>query len=360
MLAAAAPGLAALPAAIPAAPGLAALPAAIPAAAAPAALDAEEKQVIAKFKKVTKLIKNSYFTVSLIVLKTIDWSAVRMTNNIIKRILSFTSTLYFYASFTSVDYIIEETAKIYLVLLKPLLEKTMDRPQDEVYKKIEKFNIIPQTAAKIAGVVPGSDTTDDLLELFEDYGVMHSHGKLYLKPVTFITTKTVPFNSTQIVPPPQMFDLEDGVDVPFNNNIPDRVCFIVRHGALVSAASLPKDRLIKALNPRTPWSLFMVCKRAIQGWNVDDNAVFKDDLYISLSKFGLPQNAYVDINVLKSILDAGHNCIVIEPKMVGGVPYIPPIASASLYNTQGNVSVVSRYHCEVGHVGNIYDAFVPR
>ena len=153
-----------------------------------------------------------------------------------------------------------------------------------------------------------------------------------------------------------MFDLDEFGDVPFNPNVPDKFCIVVEDGSHVSAATFDIDIVRNAINPRTPRWLYMTCVRAITGYYIDD-ATVHHDLYLGLQKIGFPQQVYVNVNQIHTAISNGHSCVIVKPRMRGGHPYVPPLASASLFKVHGGV--MGRSHCEVGHVGGIYDLFLP-
>ena len=285
-----------------------------------------------------------------------DWSQVRMTKIIIKNLLTYSIVLNNLGNRT--NDLNDPIENIYVIFFKLLLPKIIHLSSNDVNDILKKFKPLPNSIVTSLQRLEDRETINNILELFEEFAIMYdARGNLSLKPVAFIKTNDVDIKSTEIVPPLKMFDLEEGGDVDFNPNMPDRICVIIRDGMHINASSLDMHRLIKAINPRTPEYLFMACKKSIHGWNINDDTVYKD-LYVSLSKVGLSQTAYVNINEIKSALNTGNNCIVIEPKMIAGVRYVTPIASASLYKAPGQ-NVVGRFHCEAGHLGGIYNVFLP-
>lgn len=247
----------------------------------------------------------------------------------------------------------------YTLLIKNLLEKALPYNSLSIDYMLE-FKI---PALNRFFFVNKVRSRPDLLEVFEDYGAYYDEtsGRLFLKPVTFIPYK--PFANQHIprIPLPNtMFDLVEG-DMPMNahtTNDPDNMYIIVKDDENVTGYSIPLERLKMYISPRQPFALFMKCKGPANGFFMGDDQVFNEDLYVELSKVGVPLRMYVNIDQIKSAIDAGSNFIYIKPTIVGGAKLITQVASASLYKVMG-INVVSRSHCEVGHVGGFYDVYLP-
>jgi hypothetical protein len=157
--------------------------------------------------------------------------------------------------------------------------------------------------------------------------------------------------------PDTMFSPEEGMDIPMDTQNSDNVTIIIQD-ATVTAYSISLDYLLKCINPRTPFALFMKCKRSFHGYNIDENIVY-DELYVELSKTGIPFKLYVNINQLNSALNEGHTVMYIKPSMHHGKKITTQIASAYRYKVNG-ISAVSASHCEEGQVGTFYDVYVSR
>ena len=220
--------------------------------------------------------------------------------------------------------------------------------------------------------------SEQLLEVFEDHGIFYKqhNGEVFIIPAAFIELHNVALPQTPMAAPATMFDLEMYADVPFNSNVPGNLCIVVQDGVHISAASFDVDMVRKAINPRVPRWLFMTCVAPIHGYYIGENTVHHD-LYLGLQKIGFPQQLYVDVNQLHTAILNGHTCVIIKPRMVASdaaaiaaavaaglaappalIKYVPQLAAASLFKTMGK-NVVGRSHCEVGHLGGIYDVCVP-
>jgi hypothetical protein len=244
----------------------------------------------------------------------------------------------------------------YALLYKVFLENTLQFSPESVHQVLMSMPRLNETlcAPDMFGNVR---LGDEILEVFEDHGAYYRpNGIVYLKPAALMRLQTVVLPQTPMVAPAQMFDLDEFGDVPFNPNVPDKFCIVVEDGTHVSAATFDIDIVRKAINPRTPRWLYMTCVRAITGYYIDD-ATVHHHLYLGLQKMGFPQQVYVDVNQLHTAISNGHRCVIVKPRVVGGRPYVPPLASASLFKVHGNV--MGRSHCEVGHIGGIYDLFLP-
>ena len=198
---------------------------------------------------------------------------------------------------------------------------------------------------------------EGLLDIFEDDGLYldEKTRKVCLKPAALITIQQESIPTTPMVSPPVMYENDVMGDIPFDPNAEGKFCIIVQKGESVSAATFPKALVKEAINPRTPRWLYMICKEPTRAYFISEDMVYPK-LYLGLQKIGFPQQLYVGINELNSVIDH-HNCVIIKPRMVEGHPYLPQIASASLFGVPGEVE--GRSHCEVGHVGGIYDLFIP-
>lgn len=200
----------------------------------------------------------------------------------------------------------------------------------------------------------------DLLDLFKEYGIFYDmNEELSLSPVAFMTFKE---HINQFIPriplPETMFSPEEGMDIPMDITNTDNVIIVVQD-ANVTAYSISLDYLLKCINPRTPFALFMKCKRPFKGYTIDENIVYSDKLYVELSKTGIPFKLYVDIDQINSALNEGSTVLYIKPSMKNGLKVTTQIASAYRYKVEG-ISAVSASHCEEGQVGTFYDVYLHR
>ena len=194
-------------------------------------------------------------------------------------------------------------------------------------------------------------------EALRDCGAFYTDsGKIYLIPVAFMTPSVVHLNRTRVTRPNTMMDLEEFDDIPFDPTRANHICIIIEDGTHLNAFSVPTYLLRKGINPRTPAWLYMKCRASTHSLSINDAQVHASPLYHNLGKLGLPQSAYVDIREIKTALDKGHTLLVLKPKRVDGSNLVTQIASAYLYKVPQNV--VGSSHCEVGHVGGMYDVFV--
>ncbi len=245
----------------------------------------------------------------------------------------------------------------YILLIKTFLEKAL--PYNSI--SINHFLNVDLFPLNTHFFVNRVRATPDLLEVFEDYGAYYheGNGKLYLKSVTFIPYKPVVNKYMPVIPLPEtMYDALEGGDVPMITDDPDNFYIVIQDNDNITGYVIPLDRLKMYISPRQPNALFMKCKAPIRGFYIGDDQVYNTDLYVELSKVGLPLRVYVNIDQIKSALDEGHNFIYLKPTIVNGAKLITQVATASLYKVLG-INVVSRSHCEIGHVGGFYDVYLP-
>ena len=177
------------------------------------------------------------------------------------------------------------------------------------------------------------------------------NGTVFLIPVAFKNTSIVPIPRTPFVPPPQMTDLEMYDEIPFQLNRPDHICVVIEDGARSLAYSIPIESLRRGCNPRTPMWMYMKCRGPSHAYAVNDVMVYSDQLYLDLTKVGVPQHACVNINDIYTVLRAGYTCVILRD------PVATQLASAYLYKVAQ--SVVGSSHCEIGHMGNFYTLYLP-
>jgi hypothetical protein len=180
-----------------------------------------------------------------------------------------------------------------------------------------------------------------------------------LIPVAFFNTSVVvPLKQTRVVYPSTMTELEDYTDIPFDSARAGHLCVVIKDGTSIQAFSVPLDLLRKGINPRTPPWLYMKCKGPSHSLSITDSQVYSDKLYLNIAKMGVPQTGYVDINELKTVINARHKVIILQPIEVAGTKLITQIASAYLYKVPQNA--VSSSHCEVGQLGGFYEVYLQR
>jgi hypothetical protein len=246
---------------------------------------------------------------------------------------------------------------MFIRLMKIFFDSTRHlHPTDANLKLKQAFPLLPHLL--LTHLTSYNPVVDGIHEILRDNGAFFKYsGQLFLIPVAFYNTIKVALPKERIVPPTHMFDLDDFDDIPFQADRPDHTCIIIKDGPHVHAYSVETSLLRRGINPRTPAWLFMRCKGPSHSLRMDDSTVFVHTLYLNLSKLGVTQVPYVNINEIKSALDDGHSCIIIQPKKEAGVKVVTQIASAYLYNVPQNV--VSGSHCEVGHLGGLYDVYLP-
>ena len=189
-------------------------------------------------------------------------------------------------------------------------------------------------------------------EIIRDYGTyVKMDGKFFLIPVAFKQTVLVHVPRTPFVPPAQMTDLEMYDEIPFQADRPGYVCVVIEERDRVQAFSVPIESIRRGSNPRTPMWMYMKCKGPSTSYAVNDAMVHSDKMYLDLTKIGIPQHAYVDINQIYTALTGGHTCVILRPSVV------TQLASAYLYNVIQ--SAVGSTHCEAGQTGNFYDLYLP-
>jgi len=249
----------------------------------------------------------------------------------------------------------EHTLDLYALLYKTFSEKSFVFTAASVNQVLMRMPPIHAHISVLMATDFGSIET--LTDVFREYGLFTGETNIArLKPVSLMQLHMADIPVTPLNAPPTMYDPVEMNDVPFNLT-DDNICIVVENPENVRAYSIDKNFLTKGINPRTPLWFYMICRHAIAHNTIGDNDVYPDVLYVGLSRAGIPEQDYVDANLLYTAIARNHNCIIIKPRMVAGRRYVPLIASAHLYNAI--VNSVGSSHCERKHVGGIYDLFVP-
>jgi len=284
----------------------------------------------------------------------------------------------------SVDYILDIFKRVIDELNKmsvpvphrPKAYKIYAKCIEYVLKATQAISNIQQADAKLRSTIPTLPdylldeliyTPEDTREVsiqkihddLRDNGAFFTdRGRFYLIPVAFFKPSVVPLKHTRVLYPTTMTDLEEYEEIPFNASRASYLCIVIKESKRIHAFSVPLRLLYKGVNPRTPVWMYMKCKGPSHSLSITDTEVYSNRLYLNIAKMGVPQTAYVDINELKTALNAGHEVIILQPKEVSGTKLITQIASAYLYKVPQNV--VGSSHCEVGQMGGFYDVYVTR
>jgi hypothetical protein len=190
-------------------------------------------------------------------------------------------------------------------------------------------------------------------EVLEEYGAFLNESSLFMKPMTFVKlrqdpVKTVPFRPI----PSEVYSVTDMGMVAFPDG-DDDICVTIGN----SSAVISNLKLLMSINPRLPENLFTKCHTALPGLYVAEKNV-DFNLYLDFMKVGMPIHAYVNINQINTALERGDKHWVLTPTLgANGRPLIQPVAMASVVGVSG-INMMSRSHCEKGHVGDFYDLYV--